>query len=781
MADQQYPTKKDAKTDEKEHKEAEYVSKPLKITELNQIISDFDSAIRSNHWLEMAQASWAEFKREHPTTHRMNKKKRFPLWYTTLKVRQPLVFSKLPDVVVNPLLEDVEGFNTMVANVGEKFSHAVLEMFPFFTVACSARDDLLMTQLGQGRVMFDCKFVDQPKREALELVEIDVQDPQTGEIFPQEVFVNSKGEQVPPEVVQYDYQQIPFIELEEMEEKVKQERVFMKPVCYKNYIWDWEAKDFSEWEYNGYRYKMNKRELVRRFGQEALTALNEDHKLDDQSKEHRRKIEIIELEHEPSRCRYIFEAGGKEIIKAIKEDAEGGKDEAYRLRTENFFSCPYPMLDNLTSENSIPVCEYAQVKDILDQIHDLYERKTQCSRLARPRALYDKAVTELSALINKSKQGSYIGVNGLSTKARQGQVLVLYLDVTPVINAMVEFGKQIQEELSGYDQVTAFSEVVRGVTNPYESATAVERQSQFTMSRLRPIQMDMQRWCRDSIRLLIDLALEKFSEERCYEIVNSSLSPEERQGFTQIIAKLKDDNWRSFSLDIETDSTIMIDEQVHKQQALELGQMIGQFLGQMAQAAASAPETLQLSAVVMEKIIDKYRGGKDFKLEIRKAFQAIMAAAQQKAAQAAKQPPPTPEQQRLAQKDQTDAMFKQRKQALDEFKAMQDSQNDKAKLQLDQLKVNIAAAMNNRELSMEEREMAIDEYIKKAQLEMDQVFKSLDIQERFLEEQRLSQQAQTPETVLLQPIIQESQPEAVILPSQTPFIPAGGGPFDGAF
>lgn len=782
MSDE-YGDKTDEKSDDMGQKGMNYaedLEKELSINELNQIVLDFDRAISDSGWLNSAEESWAEYKRTSNKTKRFQTKKRFPLWFATGKVRQPLVFSKVPDVVVNTLIEDQAGFNTMTANVGEKFAHAVIEMFPFYSVAVSARDDVLMTSLGTGRVMFDAEFVTKPKKIPVVVQQIQAQDPQTGQVFPQDVFIGPNGQQVDPGLVKLDMNQEPYIESDEMEERVQQERVFMKPVSYKEFGWDYSAKEFSEWEFVFYRYKWTKRQIVQRFGKEALAHLNYDLQKTDRGAERRRKCEIIELEHRPTRRRYIFELSGKGVIKTIEEkgdEPEESGEMSQSLNTQNFFSCPYPLFDNLCTEDSIPFTEYSQVRDILEQIHDLYERKTQCTRLARPRALYDSLIQELSSLISKAKQGTYIGVPGLASKVRQGQALILYLDVTPVINAMKEFAAQIEQELNGYDQITQFSEVVRGVTNPYESATATERKSQFSLSRIKPLQQDMQRWCRDSIRLLVDVALEKFSEERCYEILEASLSPEEKEAFPRIIKKLKSDDWRSFSLDIETDSTVLIDEDSQKQRAMELGKVIGEFLGQVARAAATAPETVELSALVMEEVIDKFRGSKKFKTSIKKSFQAIMQASTQRAQQSQA----NSAEMMKAKKDQAELQLKAQKLSLEQFEAQNRAAVDKAKLQLGQLKFQLDAIAQNKKLSIEERQQAIDEFVKKANVEMDQVYKSLDIQEKFMEERRLSEQQlnQEPNVVMLQPIVQQKHHVSVVPTDPSLLFPEDNGALQG--
>jgi DNA replication initiation complex subunit (GINS family) len=133
---------------------------------------------------------------------------------------------------------------------------------------------------------------------------------------------------------------------------------------------------------------------------------------------------------------------------------------------------------------------------------------------------------------------------------------------------------EFQQEITNYDNITGYSDILRGISNPLETATAVEHKSQFAVHRHQNLQEDMQRFCRDAYRLIIDMAFSNFSDERLFEVLEPSLSPEERQQFDQILDALKRDWRRSLLVNIELHSTIMLSEDIHKQQAMELAQTL---------------------------------------------------------------------------------------------------------------------------------------------------------------------------------------------------------------
>jgi hypothetical protein len=68
----------------------------------------------------------------------------------------------------------------------------------------------------------------------------------------------------------------------------------------------------------------------------------------------------------------------------------------------------------------------------------------------------------------------------------------------------------------------------------------------------------------------------------------------------QVLKLLKDQRSRSFVLDIETDSTIVPDEQAEKQQRTEFVGMLAQLLPQITQMIAAQPKTAEFCGEILK-------------------------------------------------------------------------------------------------------------------------------------------------------------------------------------
>ncbi len=709
-----------------------------KIAHFNDIITKFNAEV--GNWYSASKDSWDEYKRKTAGNIRakQNRTRRYPLWYATAKTRQPLIFSKVPETVVQPKIVDTEdSIYSDAASVLNKFSAVLIDQSNFKRAIEASRDDLLLTCMGTARVYLDAEFVEEYVKIPLEEAEVEQQDEQ-GQIQMISVLLDPEGNQIDPNLAKVDNNGMFYLESEDKTEKVKKAKVCLKPINYKKFIWDYESIDFEEWEYVGFKEQISTAEAVERWGREVLSKLKTVDK-DGKSKDDQRKSkhDIIEFWYKPDNSRYIFVENGCEFI-SVTEDPYG---------FQGLFPSPFPLFDNLPTDECIPVTEYEQVRDILDNINDLFSSLASAVRLARPRALFDSSLPELQRLIGKGKFGEYVGVPNLATKVQNGQALIQAVDVSQILATLAQISQSFDKEMLGYDQITGYGDVARGVTNPFETATATERKSQFTLHRLKPMQENVQRFCLESIKLMLDLALAKFDDEQIYEMVAPGLTPEEKANWSEILKLLKSDWKRSFTLSIETDSTIMINEDVQKGQALELAQALGGYIEQIARASSQSPEMIPIMVKILEHVVRRSRGGRAFIDDI----QALVATLMQKAQQQQQQPPPPDvEQLKLqmaGQKLQADNQIQQGKLQLDKYKADANIQIENTKLSLQSQLARLQLQLQEQELSQGARKNLLDEFIKKANLELEQTMRSLEIQEKFMEEQRLNEKQNQPQVI----------------------------------
>jgi hypothetical protein len=84
----------------------------------------------------------------------------------------------------------------------------------------------------------------------------------------------------------------------------------------------------------------------------------------------------------------------------------------------------------------------------------------------------------------------------------------------------------------------------------------------------------------------------------------------EKPTLDQVLKLLKDSRMKSFVLDIETDSTIIPNEQAEKQQRTEFVSMLAQLLPQLGQLMAAQPKTAEFCGEILKFSVAPFRAGR---------------------------------------------------------------------------------------------------------------------------------------------------------------------------
>lgn len=159
---------------------------------------------------------------------------------------------------------------------------------------------------------------------------------------------------------------------------------------------------------------------------------------------------------------------------------------------------------------------------------------------------------------------------------------------------------------------------------------------------------------------------------------------------------------REFRLDIETDSTIKMDEEAEKKARMELIKAASDFITQMVTAGATAPEILPMLGELLMFGIRAFKTARS----VEQTFEDMMEALNK----AAKQPkPPDPKILEIQTKAQTDMAIADKKAQLDKDVAMaqqqaqgqQEAQSQQLEAQREQHKATLDAQLEQHKASIQ--------------------------------------------------------------------------------
>jgi hypothetical protein len=448
----------------------------------------------------------------------------------------------------------------------------------------------------------------------------------------------------------------------------------------------------------------------------------------------------------------IYEIWDKQDRKALwlcKNHPKILDEQEDPLKLEHFFPCPPPMFANLTSEELVPTPNFTFYQDQANEIDELSSRITAIGKALKVAGVRDSSAEGLDRLLSEGTENALVPVDGwIALKEKGGLAGVMeLLPLKEIAEALGFLREQRQMMIDDVYQITGMSDIIRGLSEPNETATAQQIKGQFAVLRLSDAQREVQRFCRDIIRIMAEIVsdydietLKKISgvkllTEAEKAQIHAALNPppnpmpavpgmagsqppalaagapmppqgpgpaqppggaggpmpqapqpgQQMPGAAQL-ALLKEPSWeevaallenpviREFRIDIETDSTIRLDEDNEREARMAFIEAVSKLIGE----AAAVPQSMIPAAG--ELILFGIRGFK-----VARSLERVFEDAIEKLTNTP--PAPNPEvvkQQAQAQSDQHIAQIKAQSDIqIAQAKAQADAQSDQARAQAD--------------------------------------------------------------------------------------------------
>jgi hypothetical protein len=305
------------------------------------------------------------------------------------------------------------------------------------------------------------------------------------------------------------------------------------------------------------------------------------------------------------------------------------------LNFDGFFPCPRPVYSSKTTKKLIPTPDYVYYQDQAEEIDKLTERIGKLGDMLKLAGVYpadDKGSNAIERLLDPTTDNILIPIDQWTAFAERGGIkgVIEWLPIDVVIKVLqgcIEARKSLIDDIY---QITGISDILRGVSEASETATAQNIKSQWGSLRIRDRQKEVARFARDAIRLMAEVMAEVFQPETLQQMTGLQVTPE-------VMALLRNNMVRCFRVDIETDSTIEPNEQEEKQGATEFVGMVGQFLEQAMPAVQAAPQMMPMLGEMLMFVVRKFRAGRSLEDVIEKTMGEMAQQAMQP-----KPPPPDP-------------------------------------------------------------------------------------------------------------------------------------------
>lgn len=483
----------------------------------------------------------------------------------------------------------------------------------------------------------------------------------------------------------------------------KGEKALIESINYNDFLVSCARND-SEVEWKARRAFITEQKAREKFGKDIASQLSYDAYPEDikrgaksESFSYQGKAEIWEIWCRESNKVYWLNQGKKSLL-------ESG---APPINYHGFWPCS-ELNANLTPNSVIPIGDYFLSRDLILEVERLTTRIHATVQAIRTNAAYDATVgKDIEALLSGDLKMIPIK-NWPTHKTQRGglQNMVEFLPIDNYMRGLEILMNSREAALTKLYEITAASDLIRGSTNPIETATAQQLKSNYTNLRFSVRQRHVYEFLNKSIVRLGETVCEHYSPDKLYEICHGdqlvaqlpddpNMPPmDPMMKWAMITDLLKDDPRRRYKIEIATDSIVALDERADRQERVDLLQSTGSFLGQLEPMIQNHPTIFPMALELLKFATRSYRAGKELEGVLTNTLIGIKNEMDQKQAEG---PPPDP----AAMEQQTRMQIAQIQAQTEQQKMQAQMQESAQKAELEQYRLQAQMQMEQQTASLE--------------------------------------------------------------------------------
>lgn len=445
----------------------------------------------------------------------------------------------------------------------------------------------------------------------------------------------------------------------------------------------------------------------------------------------------------------IWDKLGDKKIRYISPSYNEGylKVDDDHLKITGFFNCPRPMQFIKKSNNLMPTAMYTLYENQAKELNLITLRINEIVKVIQARGLYDGALgDDLGKLLEAAENTLVPTAQGASLVDGGISKAIWFMPIENIVQVYQQLIAARESCKTTIYEITGISDILRGQSRASETLGAQKIKESWGTLRLKNLQGEVQRYSRDTLRIMLEVSASKFSEETWAQATGLPYPTAEQKAQAQNILKamqaqaaqmplmpgqppqqppqpdpqvlqaanspswkeildlLKNDLLRSYRIDIETNSTIDVEATEDQKNVSDFMNAMGQLMAGLAPMVDTGKMSFDAAKAIQLAVVRKYRFG----TEVEEQFQNMQA------------PPPAsnPE----AEKAKQDLQIAQQDNQLKMQELQMKAQQEQAKMQaeaqraMQQLQADNQIAMAQLE-AKKQSEMAIAEIKRQSEIQ----------------------------------------------------------------
>ena len=290
------------------------------------------------------------------------------------------------------------------------------------------------------------------------------------------------------------------------------------------------------------------------------------------------------------------------------------------LKIEGFYPFAKPVFATLANDGLIPVPDYSEIKCQLDELDGINSRMKLTMQAIKVSGAYDGSFPELANILDKDV--SLVSVSDFEKIREKGGIagLVNFMPIGQYIEALQALAERRAQLMNAIYEITGVSDIMRGNSDPNETATAVTQKTNFGTLRNQDRQNDFQRFLTDILKIKAEIICEMFTPEMLSVYADQNTPIEI---VTAAIDLLKTDKIRNLLLGIETDVSFTQSGEAEK--ALSAVKTIHELVTSSFEVISAQPALLPLYKQMVQSVVVTLPNTRQFTAAIDETFSRIEA------------------------------------------------------------------------------------------------------------------------------------------------------------
>lgn len=542
-------------------------------------------------WIDRAKKVVERYRDERTIDAKQTK---FNILWSNTEVLKPAVYFQMPKPNVSRRFKDKDPIGNLAAQILERALSFSMDDYGFDSVANAAVEDFLLPGRGVARGIYKAE---------VETYEDPVDEYEEGaEERDGALFVNRSRKKSEAVECKYWYWEDVIIPKGKMQEEPK-----------------WIA--FRAYPTRQELLELAKKGVIEESVAKEVPLNHRPEGTDKDSPDTFQQAEIYEIWDKTTKTvKYLC----KSYKKGLLSDQEPG------LKLVNFYPIPVPLVAVHSNDTNLPLPIYCMYQDQAMELDDLTGRIQVLTEALRVTGAYDATHSNLKKIV-KGGKNELIPVSNWAMFAEKGGMkgAIDFFPLQEVVSTLISLYEARDRVKNDLYEISGISDIIRGASDPGETATAQKIKGRFASLRLEDLQKAVQVFMKDLLRIKAEIIADNFEMETLKKMTGIEGVIQTQEGpidaWPQVMELLRDDMTRSFRIDVETDSTIRADEEENKRNRVEFLEASGAFLERALQVGQAVPSLAPLLGEMLMFAIRGFKVGRELEDKFETAIQQISA------------------------------------------------------------------------------------------------------------------------------------------------------------